>query len=409
MNCFRLIPSREATCGKHTAVKGKSLEQKTAFQCSKSASPLNRSGTNCHANAVSLASLSKHMKLTRNYSNVSSRVDSGLRTRTEDGSVSPLKEKQGRRRGQLHAKRLIEGFFVKLDACLNKNRELPRKLIEKAQRIRGLIVIYRGMASEAYLGVLDQMLYIVDKLLRDENVDYSVDSHVRYLVNCIASHRTVPSLDYTQHSAIAVQQATQQLNATLRQLTAKKLLVKSMQQLKGFRFPSRDTLLLIQSFLCLFCQVDKTIDVTPGFSLMKSRLWSVFNKYLANPGNAIQTLRKFPHFIVTKRISFKNVQASRELFRKINSETIPCIHRYLDTAFQFYDTYTLYKSQQANSIPLKYKSPIYYQGPRECKKTHSPTLRKYVLRSYQSGKGGPRFLGAESWRELGDNDKTSVD
>lgn len=265
-----------------------------------------------------MPSSSRHLNLK---SSISQKPKSRIFSSQNSRSHSEL------RASRTPTKMIIENFFIDLDEILQTSRIIPSRVLNKLEGMKTLIHAYQSVANNQYSRLLGHMLKVIDILENNYEFPYSIDSQIRFIANSVnnKSQKTANSADYEKARAFFLR--------SLSEITAKKLLVHSIQTLKNVNRPSKQEIMLIESFLTLFCKVDNTIDVNLGFKVMKARVWQAFISYLAKPGQVIQTIRKFPDFINTKKIDYKSIRVSREIFSKVTEKPFPFIYGFVEACF----------------------------------------------------------------------------
>lgn len=193
-------------------------------------------------------------------------------------------------------------------------------------------------------------------------------------------------------------------------ITISNMPLKSLNELKKLACPPAEVQSLSYALLTLFTEINSNLDTSANGSnrVMSSRAWETMGLFLSKPGNVIQTMRKYADCVRSDKISHNIVKKSKEVFIKINGETLKnmdmnavCgIYDFLIDAFYFYDVWTQIKpimpvQKRRQSVhSLKINTAI----PKESLK--SPAKR--VLKS-------PTVKAATSPRKLKSRSRSSCD
>jgi hypothetical protein len=85
--------------------------------------------------------------------------------------------------------------------------------------------------------------------------------------------------------------------------------------------------MLCHSFLILFSNADKDIEVFPNKKIPLTSVLGVMQKYTLMPGKMIQTCRKIVEFVHKKQIPANNVKTSQEILTKLDEQGLIEIDR----------------------------------------------------------------------------------
>jgi hypothetical protein len=169
-----------------------------------------------------------------------------------------------------------------------------------------------------------------------------------------------------------LQEAETQLNSSIAKLTVRKL--KELTSSKANQAANIDAGLAL---LILFSEIDRSIEVTPGFKVLRSRAWKTVQAYLAVPGRAANISRNIVDFIRKGQVSPSVIKQAAEqsqhlrLTRDDNS-AINVVHEYLGAVFKFYDVWLMHSapsSYRDKCRALLSNKPAKLQG-KSCQRSH---------------------------------------
>jgi hypothetical protein len=136
-------------------------------------------------------------------------------------------------------------------------------------------------------------------------------------------------------------------------ITISNMPLKSLNEMKKLACPPSEIQSLSYALLTLFTEINSNLDTSVNGSsrVMSSRAWETMGLFLSKPGNVIQTMRKYADCVRGDKISNNIVKKAKEVFLKINTETLKSmdmsavcgIYDFLIDAFYFYDVWTQIK------------------------------------------------------------------
>ena len=97
------------------------------------------------------------------------------------------------------------------------------------------------------------------------------------------------------------------------------LTVRRIDALRGLNRPSPFLQKVCSAYLCLFARADRAIEVTPGFHLVLSRAWEVWQAYIKQPGHVVQIARNAVYFAKSGKIGTLELREARAVLRELRS------------------------------------------------------------------------------------------
>eukprot|EP00359_Climacostomum_virens_P002355 CAMPEP_0204917124 /NCGR_PEP_ID=MMETSP1397-20131031/14799_1 /ASSEMBLY_ACC=CAM_ASM_000891 /TAXON_ID=49980 /ORGANISM="Climacostomum Climacostomum virens, Strain Stock W-24" /LENGTH=597 /DNA_ID=CAMNT_0052089889 /DNA_START=185 /DNA_END=1974 /DNA_ORIENTATION=+ len=161
-----------------------------------------------------------------------------------------------------------------------------------------------------------------------------------------------------------MQLCEEQLNSSISKLTVRKL-----KELTSSKINQAANIEAGLALLILFSEVDTSVEVTPGFKVLKSRSWNTVQNYFAVPGRAANISRSIGDFIRKGMISPSVIKQTAEQSQQLrltrdDNSAINIIHEYLCAVFKFFE------------IWYKYSAPEGYKDKhRSISRVKSPMLR----------------------------------
>ena len=125
--------------------------------------------------------------------------------------------------------------------------------------------------------------------------------------------------------------------------------VKALNMLRGHTLPSIEMEKVFFAFLTLFAEVDSSIEVGSNCRVMASRVWPSVLSYLQNPGQVVQTARKFPKFTQSHKISKAAIIRASESISNIAEDHLrnslrgdvgTLVFTYVKSAIVYYTAWT---------------------------------------------------------------------
>lgn len=97
------------------------------------------------------------------------------------------------------------------------------------------------------------------------------------------------------------------------------LTVRRIDALRGLNRPSLFLQKVCSAYLCLFARADKAIEVTPGFHLVLSRAWEVWQSYIKQPGHVVQIARNVVYFVKEGKVGPLELREARAVLSELRS------------------------------------------------------------------------------------------
>jgi hypothetical protein len=341
----------------------------------------------------------RQLSKSRLYRNVESRTDSGLRSSSVKRLIDTPRMRHSKspqvrglnsqnkpelkpcravdllttetleRRRQFLTLSSLEAFLDQVSEVFKANAAVDSQMAAKARlflkQLQGAKL--DESLSQFSKGVCEEVAKTLGK--------FSAASHARLQL----LYRVTPSAPAKLTSEEKeMQLAEEQLLSAINKLSVRKL--KELTSSKLNQAPNIEAGLAL---LILFSEIDTSVEVTPGFKVLKSRSWQSVSSYFAVPGRAATCARTIGESIRKGLISPSVIKQTMEQSEQLHltrddNSAINVVHEYLCSVFKFYDVW------------LKYSAPSAYKAK------HKTTLRSVKSPELQSksSQGDAVMLGS---------------
>jgi hypothetical protein len=237
------------------------------------------------------------------------------------------------RRKKFYQINKLEEFIGEVSEICKTNAAVNSDL---ASRANSLLAQLRGSSLDDGLA----------KFAKDVCVEV-VKSHGKFSTTSLAKLQELykiapkPPVTLTPNER-ELQEAETQLNASINKLTVRKL--KELTSSKANQAANIEAGLAL---LILFSEIDRSIEVSPGFKILRSRAWKTVQAYLAVPGRAANISRNIIDFIRKGQVSPSVVKQAAEQSQQLrltrdDNSAINLVHEYLGSVFKFYDLWLMH-------------------------------------------------------------------
>ena len=181
-----------------------------------------------------------------------------------------------------------------------------------------------------------------------------------------------PSPDSLTQDQKSLLDSESDINTSLSLLT-----VRRIDTLRGLNRPSQFLQKVCSAYLCLFARADRAIEVTPGFHLVLSRAWDVWQNYIKQPGHVVQIARNVVYFVKTGKITPSDLREARSVLSELRNrgslttlaeETGLILLRFLESVDAFF---TEWMRQNPQNYPKKPQIDLVKSSSRLSKSTLS--------------------------------------
>lgn len=311
----------------------------------------------------------RSLSKSRLYRNVGSRTDSGLRSSSVKRLIDTPKKarlsKSPQIRG-LNTQQKIQGTsFRAVDMLTSETLERRKKFFQttKLEEFLGQVSdVFRSntavepiMSSKAgtFLRQL-QKLKLDDNLTqfaRDVCVEVS-KTHGKF--STLSQTKLQQLFKVTPSAPVKLTPEEKEIQHSEEQLASaiSKMTVRKLKELTSSKCNQAANVQAGLALLILFSEIDTSVEVSPGFKVLKSRSWQAVANYFAVPGRAANTARNIAEFIRKGQISPSVIKQTSDQSHQLrlsrdDNSAINVVHEYLCSVLSFYDVWVKYHASES--------------------------------------------------------------